>query len=69
MDEKAQVVRYVHEIESLKLEIDEHWSKIQTAIAAQKLDVAIPLLKAYFRLKQNLMKVESQLDGHVNAYF
>jgi hypothetical protein len=69
MDTKEQIVRYVQEIETLKLDIDEHWSRIQAAIEANRIDIAIPLLKAYFRLKQNLTSVESRLAGHVNANF
>lgn len=69
MSDKSQIVRGVREIEGLKQDIEEHWSKILRAIADNRIDSAIPLLKAYFRLKQKMVSVEAQLDGFLNAYF
>jgi tRNA U54 and U55 pseudouridine synthase Pus10 len=69
MSDKAQVVRGVREIEALKQDIEDHWTKILQAITDNRVDNAIPLLKAYFRLKQKLVSVEAQLEGFLSAYF
>ena len=66
---KQQIADYVRKIDNLNREIAEHWSKAQRLVTASKLDEAITVLNAYFRLKTSLEQAESQLLGVLKGYF
>jgi hypothetical protein len=68
-DAKDTIVRCVREIDELNRQIAEHWSMIQRRIEDDRVDDAIPLLKAYLRLKTKLQNVESSLAGTLGGQF
>ena len=62
---KQQIVVWVRQIDDRKAQLAEHWAMVQKAIATERVDEAIPILKAYFRLKTKLTSVEASLNGTI----
>jgi hypothetical protein len=70
MDEnKKRIVAWVRQIDDLKTQVADHWLMVQKAIAAERVDEAISLLNAYFRLRTKLEGVEASLVGTLGGYF
>jgi hypothetical protein len=68
-DMKDQIAANVREIDNLSRDIAEHWSMVQDSVFKKRIDEAITLLNAYFRLKQKLIQVESSLEATLKGYF
>jgi hypothetical protein len=66
---KKRISDAVRQIDELNREIGEHWSKIQQLVANDKLDEAISILNAYFRLKLKLEQVEAALQSTLKGSF
>lgn len=66
---KDQVRDLVHQIDHLDQQIAEHWSKAQKLITANRIDDAISILNAYFRLKGEHERTETRLVGILSGYF
>ena len=66
---KKQIAGWVYEIDHLRLELADHWSKVQTSLAADRVDDAISLLNGYFNLKKRLDGVESRLVSALRTSF
>jgi hypothetical protein len=69
MDMKEQIVAKVRQIDGLNREIAEHWSMIQKYATDNRVDEAISLLNAYFRLKEKLEQTESSLESALKSQF
>jgi hypothetical protein len=68
-DMKEQVAESVRQIDEVNRNIADHWSMVQRYVAEKRLDEAISVLNAYFRLKTKLNQVESALEGKLHGYF
>lgn len=68
-DNKKRIVAWVKQIDDLNSQIVRHWSMVQESVAENRVDEAITLLNAYFRLRTKLEGVESSLLGTLNGYF
>lgn len=68
-DMKEQIAASVRQIDDLNREIAEHWSKVQKCVAERRVDEAVSLLNAYFRIKTKLVQVETNLAGILGGYF
>ena len=69
MDAKTQIVELVRTTTDTRAELDDHWQRIERCIRDGNVDSAIPLIKAYFRLREKLQQVEGQLIGKVKGSF
>jgi len=69
MDPKEQIVAKVRQIDDLNREIAEHWSMIQKYATDSRVDEAISLLNAYFRLKAKLEQTEASLETALKSQF
>jgi hypothetical protein len=69
MDNKDQVVKFVHEIDRLRADTLSHWEKVQVSIEAGRVDDAISLLNGYFYVKEQLEGTESRLSSLLRGYF
>ncbi len=69
MELKQQIVGWVREIDNLRTELADHWSKVQKSIAAGRVDDAISLLNGYFHLKEQLEGVEARLASALHTSF
>jgi hypothetical protein len=69
MEMKQHIVGWVREIDDLRTEVADHWSKVQKSIEANRVDDAISLLNGYFRLKQKLEGVESRLASALHTNY
>jgi hypothetical protein len=69
MEVKQQIVGWVREIDSLRAELADHWSKAQRSVAAGRVDDAISLLNRYFYLREQLEGVEAKLAGTLRGSF
>lgn len=68
-DMKQQVADLLRQMDQVNREIAEHWSKAQNAVSSGRLDEAISILNAYFRLKDKFDQVQSNLTGILKGYF
>lgn len=68
-DLKEQIAPSVRQIDDLNRDIAEHWSMVQRCVAENRVDDAISLLNAYFRMKTKLNQVESSLEGILRGHF
>jgi uncharacterized coiled-coil protein SlyX len=68
-DLKEQIALSVRQIDDLNRGIAEHWSMVQRCVAENRVDDAISLLNAYFRMKTKLNQVESSLEGILRGHF
>ncbi len=69
MEMKQQIAAWVRDIDSLRSELADHWSKVQKSVAANRVDDAISLLNRYFNLKQELEGAESRLASAIHTNF
>jgi hypothetical protein len=69
MEMKEQIVGWVVEIDNLRAELADHWSKVQKSVAADRVDDAISLLNGYFHLKEQLEGVEARLASTLHSSF
>jgi len=69
MDMKDHIVGWVHQIDQLKAETENLWTKAQKCITAGHVDDAITLLNAYFALQEQLAGVEANLKTVLHGYF
>ena len=70
MDEKEkQIANWVREIDDLRAQVAKHWSMIQKNVEDARMDDVISLLNAYFRSRQKLEGVESNLRSMLGGYF
>ncbi len=68
-DIKEQIAASVHQIDDLNRDIAEHWTMVQKCVVDQRIDEAISLLNAYFRMQTKLEQVESSLRSTLQGYF
>ncbi len=66
---KLRIWELVRQIDNLNRELAEHWSQAQKLLTANDLDKAISILKAYFRLKNELEAAEARLEGTLKSQF
>jgi hypothetical protein len=66
---KEQIVASVRQIDELNRGIAEHWSMVQKHILTARVDEAISVLNAYFRLQAKLEQVEGSLKSTLHSYF
>jgi hypothetical protein len=66
---KEQIAASVRQIDDLNRGIAEHWSMVQKHIVAGRVDEAISVLNAYFRLQTKLEQVEGNLKSTLHSYF
>ncbi len=66
---KEQIAACVRQIDDLNRNIAEHWSIVQQHIVAGRVDEAISVLNAYYRLQTKLEQVEGNLKGILQGYF
>jgi hypothetical protein len=69
MNTADQIATYVLQIDALRAEMQQNWTAAQNRIEAHNLDDAISLLNAFFSLKRELEKVESNLESLLHSYF
>jgi hypothetical protein len=69
VDQKEQIIRLFLQITDLKTQLAEHWAMVDRAIKESRVDYAITLLNAYFRLKTKIEVVEGNLQGILNGYY
>jgi hypothetical protein len=69
VDQKEQIIRLFLQINDLKTQVAEHWAMADRAIKESRVDHAITLLNAYFRLKTKIGIVEGNLQGILNGYY
>jgi hypothetical protein len=68
-DIKEQIAASVRQIDDLNRELAEHWSKIQKYVTEKRVDEAISLLNAYFRMRTKLQQAESSLESVLKSQF
>jgi hypothetical protein len=66
---KEQIAQWVRQIDDLNRQLEDHWSKVQKAVAGDRIDDAIPLLNGYFSLKAKLEQIEASLKSLLHSYF
>ena len=66
---KEEIVAKVRQIDDLNRQIADHWSRVQRHITEKRVNEAISLLNAYFRLKMKLNEVESSLESSLKSQF
>jgi len=66
---KEQIVSSVRQIDDLNRNIAEHWTMVQQCVVEKRVDEAISLLNAYYRMHTKLEQVEGSLKGILGGYF
>jgi hypothetical protein len=66
---KNQIVSCVRQIDQLKAEKAELWTKVSKCIADGHVDDAISLLNRYFSMKEELEGLEANLAGMLKGHF
>jgi len=69
MDAKQEIIGRVRQIDDLRAQVSHHWSMARDCVNSGDIDAAIPLLNAYFTLKEQLEGVESRFRGMLKGQF
>lgn len=69
MDIEDEIVRCVRQIDQLKEQKAELWTKVKNCVADNRIDDAVILLNRYFGVKEKLEGVEASLESTLKGQF